>query len=95
MTYVFNPRQTTQQACDKYTELFGKEENMEEISQEIQNIDFSEEDKNRFFDCLKKCVSFSEALKIIGKCATSGNIKECVIKELKQAAKTCFINCLN
>jgi len=48
-----------------------------------------------FFDCLKKCVTFREALKIIGKCLDSSNLRQCILTELKEAAKQCFINCLN
>jgi len=80
MTYVFNPRQSPAQVCDKYKELFGKEdENM------------SEEEKNNFLSCLRKCVSFTAAARIFMKCKIN---KACILKELGVAAGKCFIGCI-
>jgi len=50
MTYVFNPRYTPTQVCDKYKELFGKNE--EVMGNEV--VEYSEKDIGGFLACLKK-----------------------------------------
>jgi len=52
MTFVFNPRYSPTQVCDKYKELFGKNEEVKKV--EIYNdkntiVEYFEEDKSRFF----------------------------------------------
>jgi len=52
------------------------------------------EDKNRFVDCLKKCVTWQEAVRIILKCTDQSDFGKCILDSVVGRAKECVLNCL-
>jgi len=79
----------------KNEQLVEKIEPTQEIQVNKQLVIYTEEEKNSFFECLRKCVTFREALRIVTKCYDAPEMRECILKEIKDAGKQFFINCLN
>jgi len=52
-------------------------------------------DKNNFIDCLRKCVRWQTAVRIIIKCTEQSDFGKCVLDELTGEAKQCVLNCLD
>jgi len=70
--------------CDLYKELFETSEEKTEKT----------EDKNSFIECLRKCVNWQTAARIILKCTEQSDFGKCVLDELTGEAKQCVLNCL-